>query len=303
MNKTSAINNPLVSVIIPCYNHAHYLPEAIDSLLKQTYQPLEIIVVDDGSTDNTAEVAAGYKEVKYIYKKNAGLSAARNTGIEKSTGELLVFLDADDWLYPEAVEINAGYLEQDKKAAFVSGAFNRVYVEDGIVEPKKRVVDSGHYLHLLQGNYIGVPAAVMYRRRVFSPGLLYDTTPPNSCADYDLYLRIAREFPVIHHTQMIAAYRIHSASMSANGAAMLHTVLKVLEKQKIVLRNPEEVAAYRNGLEVWKDYYCEEIYLKMRGGKIPPSFLMLTTLLKFRPKYFLKFFLVKPYHQLKAIVQ
>ena len=77
----------LVSVVIPCYNHAHYLDEAIRSVLAQTHARLEVIVVDDGSNDNTSEVVARYPGVEYVYQENAGLAAARNTGIRRSTGE------------------------------------------------------------------------------------------------------------------------------------------------------------------------------------------------------------------------
>src|SRR5262249_26693584 len=100
MNKEQA---PLVSIIIPCYNQAHYLSDAIDSVRKQTYSHAEIIVVDDGSTDNTSNVAALYKDVKYIKQRNQGLSAARNSGLQQSKGHVLVFLDADDRLLPNAV--------------------------------------------------------------------------------------------------------------------------------------------------------------------------------------------------------
>ena len=95
--------NPLVSVIIPCYNHAQFLPDAIRSVQQQTYSPVEIVVVNDGSTDDTETVAKQFDTVKHIYQTNRGLSAARNTGIEHSSGEFLVFLDADDWLYKDAV--------------------------------------------------------------------------------------------------------------------------------------------------------------------------------------------------------
>src|SRR5687767_1956410 len=88
---------PVVSVVVTCYNHGRFLADAIQSLIRQTYNKIEIIVVDDGSTDNTASVASSFPEVKYLHQPNAGLSAARNTGIHNSTGSFLVFLDADDW--------------------------------------------------------------------------------------------------------------------------------------------------------------------------------------------------------------
>src|SRR4051794_15933358 len=123
----SQINNyPLVSVIVPCFNHGNYLHKAIESVLKQTYRNIEIVVIDDGSTDNTRFVTDGYPGVVYIYQDNKGLPAARNSGIKNSKGDYLLFLDADDWLYPKGIESNVNYLLQHKKTAFISGGFDAV---------------------------------------------------------------------------------------------------------------------------------------------------------------------------------
>src|SRR5207247_11100212 len=100
----------LVSVIIPCYNQAHFLREAIQSALVQTYSQREIFIVDDGSTDNTAEVTAGFAGVRCIRQEKAGVSTARNTGLKESRGEYLVFLRADDRLRPEVLCIVVGCL-------------------------------------------------------------------------------------------------------------------------------------------------------------------------------------------------
>lgn len=111
----------LVSVIIPCYNYGRFLAEAIDSVLRQTHLATEIVVVDDGSVDDTRAVAASYPQVRYIYQENQGLSAARNTGIENSAGTYITFLDADDWLFPDALAINVQYLDQSHLTAFSAG--------------------------------------------------------------------------------------------------------------------------------------------------------------------------------------
>ena len=97
-------SSPLVSVIIPCYNQAHYLREAIASVRRQTYLHVETVVVDDGSQDDTAAVAHEYN-VRYVYQANSGVSTARNAGIGHVSGEFVIFLDADDRLLPRAVEI------------------------------------------------------------------------------------------------------------------------------------------------------------------------------------------------------
>src|SRR5688572_30244041 len=94
----------LVTVVIPCYNHGRYLGEAIDSVLRQTWAQVEIIVVDDGSTDDTAQVAGRYDRVRYVHQANSGLAAARNAGARAGSGGHFVFLDADDRLTPAAIE-------------------------------------------------------------------------------------------------------------------------------------------------------------------------------------------------------
>ena len=256
---------PLVSIIIPCYNHGRYLQQAIDSILHQTYENLEVIVVDDGSTDNTREVAMQNKEVKYVYQYNQGLSAARNKGISNATGEFLIFLDADDRLYNEACAINLSYLCQNPNIAFVSGSHDKLYVESGKVQPVEIRVTSRHYVHLLKSNFIGMHATVMYRKWVFDE-FLFDTKL-KACEDYDLYLRIARKYPVLHHTNRVAVYMLHESNMSNNIPLMLTTALKVLQRQKLHLHGIVETSAYAEGLRNWSLYYIEALVSKLQQEK------------------------------------
>lgn len=249
---------PLVSVIIPSYNHGAYLGEALESIRKQTYNPIETIVVDDGSTDNTKDVVEQYPEVKYVYTKNQGPSVARNTGIRHSKGEYLVFLDADDYLYKDAIAINLSFLQGNEQVAFVSGCHHKIYTESNWVQPVVNEVTSNHYLNLLRGNYIGMPSTVMYRRWVFGD-FLYDTTI-TPCEDYDLYLRITRKHPVMHHGHIVAAYRLHGANTSSNIYLMLTTAHRALRRQHKQLANAAEVKAYEEGLVFWEAYYLKELF-------------------------------------------
>ena len=117
----------LVSVVIPCHNHAKYLGEAIDSVCSQSYAYKEIIVVDDGSTEDIISICEKYpSQVKYVRVEKVGLAAARNIGVQHSTGSYLVFLDADDVLYSEALEINRYFFDYYKQVMMVSGGHNRV---------------------------------------------------------------------------------------------------------------------------------------------------------------------------------
>jgi glycosyltransferase involved in cell wall biosynthesis len=292
MNDLSVKSSSLVSIIIPCYNHGNYLADAIDSLYKQTYQYIEIIVVDDGSTDNTKEIAEKYADIKYVYQSNQGLSAARNTGIKHSKGDYLVFLDADDWLFPKALETNVSYLQKNEKAAFVSGAHQKINQDEVILEDDRVKVDKNHYQQLLQGNYIGMHATVLYQRWVFDDSFNFDVSL-KACEDYDLYLKISRKYPIIHHQELIAAYRIHNSNMSSDIPLMLNTVLMVLQRQKPFLYSEVEKQCFRNGLAVWKNYYCEKIYMLLR---LQPMNVILSKkeylkiLFKYKKIYFFELF-------------
>ena len=126
-----------VSVIIPCYKQAGFLSDAIESVLAQTHPYVEIIVVDDGSPDNTSDVALSYPGVRCIRQENQGLSAARNTGIRESTGDFLVFLDADDRLTPSASRRGLHYLRLVPQAVIAVGK-HRVISFEGLPIPYER---------------------------------------------------------------------------------------------------------------------------------------------------------------------
>jgi glycosyltransferase involved in cell wall biosynthesis len=255
--------SPLVSVIIPCYNHGQYLHESVGSARDQSYPNIEVLVVDDGSTDNTREVCQALG-VAFIHQSNQGLSAARNTGIEHSKGDYLVFLDADDWLYPGAIETNVSHLLHRPDLAFVSGWHDKVdQNKNRIKQDNQVVVNEKHFEHFLQGNYIGMHAAVMYARWIFDH-YKFDTSL-KACEDYDLYLNISRAHLVLNHDTKIAAYRIHRDNMSGNIPFMLEHVLKVLKSKEGLLKSEEEKNAYTNGIKIWKDYYADQFYQSLRN--------------------------------------
>jgi glycosyltransferase involved in cell wall biosynthesis len=249
--------NTVVSVIIPCYNHGQYLSQAIESVLNQTHKNTEIIVVNDGSTDDTANVCKNYPEIKYVRTNRLGLSGARNIGIGHSTGSFLVFLDADDYLYPEAFKTNLTYFFDNKEVAFISGAHDKVNNSGNLLptdKPIERRVEN--YLRLLQGNYIAMEATVMYRSELFY-SFFFDPQL-KACEDYDINLNITRHFPTVTHTEKIAAYRIHDYNMSANKTLMLNNVMSVLKRQKNNLRDQKEIEAYNNGIKSWQNYYSSQ---------------------------------------------
>lgn len=258
---TNPMVGDLISVIIPSYNHGRYLSDAIESVYAQSGVNVEVVVVDDGSTDDTAAVAHRYPLVNYVYQSNQGLSAARNTGIDNSRGNYLVFLDADDWLLEDGLSANLHYLVRDPALAFVSGTYQYVLEQTGRIINIIRKVEDKHYQQLLVCNYIGMHGAVMYRRWAFA-SRRFDTSLKAS-EDYDLFLRLARKYPVLHHTQMIAAYRIHGSNMSGNIPMMLECTLDVLKRQEPLLQNEDEMELFYKGIYYWKRWYCLELYKKL----------------------------------------
>src|SRR5215211_3597553 len=210
----------LVSVVIPCYNQAHFLGEAIESVLSQSYRNFEIVVVDDGSPDNTSEVASRYEQVRLIRQENRGLAGARNRGLAEAKGEYVVFLDSDDRLLPNHLEVGVRELEAQPECAFVYGHYRAIAADGSLLwKPYEPPVEPDSYLMLLQYCF-GTPAVVVFRRQAFEEVGSFDGSV-DAAADWDLYLRITRRFPLHHHGEVVAEYRQHGTSMNQKPALML----------------------------------------------------------------------------------
>jgi glycosyltransferase involved in cell wall biosynthesis len=243
----------LVWVIIPCYNHGHFLGEAIESSLRQS-EPHEVIVVDDGSTDGTAAVAARY-HVRYVYQRNSGLAAARNRGLRESSGAFLVFLDADDRLLPDALAAGVRELNAHPNCAFVFGSYRHIGLEGLPLQMSSVPDEPGSYKTLLHYNHVGCPATVMYKRNVFDSVGGFDASF-NPAEDYELYLRIARTFPIRRHPVCVAEYRKYASSMSSDASRMLRAILRVQRSQFRHVRLCEaDLQAMQQGMAGNQAYY------------------------------------------------
>ena len=250
---------PEVAVIIPCFNQGHYLGEAIESVLAQTVREVEIIVVDDGSTDNTGQVAAQYQDVQYLGQPNRGVSAARNLGIDHSIAPNLVFLDADDRLMPDAFETGLAALAEHPECGFVYGGFHRVSADGAVIATNRRKQESSNqYLLLLCRNFLSL-GSVMFRRSAIDKVGRFDSSVDAS-ADYDLYLRIARSHPVVCHQRIASERRIHDDQMVGNFALMLSTTLRVHRRhRRFAHSDPELLKAWSQGQLHYKEWYGEQL--------------------------------------------
>jgi len=203
--------NPKVSVVIPTYNSAQFIVETLESVFAQTYEDYEIIVVDDGSTDNTREVLKPYmSRIRYIYKENGGASSARNLGIKSAEGEYIAFLDSDDLWMPEKLEKQMEYFQTNPDCGLVYSDCIRID-SDGVYLPQSDVYSkvSGYiFLKLLEG-FVLPTSTVIAKVECFGIAGYFDENLER-CEDYDLWLRIARFFTVGYTEGPLVKYRVRS---------------------------------------------------------------------------------------------
>ena len=261
-----------VAVVITTYNHSAFLNDAIRSVIRQSVQADEIIVVDDGSTDNPGAIVSGYSHIRLIRQKNQGLSAARNTGLRAAVCDKIIFLDADDRFCQRAIEAGLECFVRHSEAGFVYGGFHYVDAGGDVTgEPICRDIGPDPHLTFLQGNQIGMHGTVMYDRKRLLDAGGFDATL-RRCEDYDVYLRMSRNYPVASHRMIVAEYRRHGTNMSSNSLEMLRSVQRVLARHRPPERSGPAAFAWRQGQANWRRYYFEEILSggEADEGRLPP---------------------------------
>ena len=261
--------NPTCSVIIPTYNRAHLVDRAIQSVLNQTYQNFEFIVVDDGSTDNTEEVVKKFQEkdkrIRYIkHERNKGASAARNTGIKAAKGEYIAFQDSDDEWLPEKLEKQMKVFETaPPEVGVIYTGFWRIENNKKIYIPYSWVAQKEGNIHkeLLKGSFIGLPT-VLIRKECFKKAGMFDKKLPR-LQDWELFIRISKhcKFKYINEALLISPYTI--GSISFNNESLIQALELILKKHS------EEFKKYKKILSV-QMYWLGSILCKsgkMKEGK------------------------------------
>jgi glycosyltransferase involved in cell wall biosynthesis len=253
-----------VSIVIPCFNHAHFLADAIASAVNQSWRDCQVVVVDDGSTDDSAEVARRFPSVTLVRQPNRGLAAARNAGLQASDGDIVIFLDADDRLWPDAARVAVAAFEANRDAAMVFGHC-RVIDATGVASPVTTVnVRACAYEDLLRDNSIWTPAMAAFKRTVLDVVGVFDEDN-SPAADYDLYLRISRLYPVVSHGATVVDYRQHDGNMSRDPVLMLEATLTVLRAQEPHVKGSHRrQSAYRDALANWRACYGERLVERFR---------------------------------------
>ncbi|QKT04324.1 glycosyltransferase family 2 protein [Ectothiorhodospiraceae bacterium 2226] len=216
----------LVSVVMPAYNAERFIRQAIDSVIGQDYQNLELLVVDDGSTDGTARVVADYvrrdPRVRLLRQANAGVAAARNAGIAHARGEYIAPLDADDLWFPDMLALQVRRLSAESERVGAAYAWS-VHVDEA-GRPTGGYNAGGEegdvYAALMVEFFIGNASATVFRRACFERCGGYDPTlrarRAEGCEDYDLHLRVARHFHFVRLPRLVVGYRQLTSSMSSS---------------------------------------------------------------------------------------
>lgn len=260
---------PLVSIVIPCFNSARYLAETIESALNQTHPRIEVIVVDDGSSDETSEIAHSYP-VQYIYQANRGISAARNTGFLQSQGNYVQFLDHDDRLLPQGVEAGVKILEANPDCAIAVGE-HKYIGPDGteIGYSHKHAAGIDHYQRLLSHNFIETPCSALHRRSGLElAGVFAENV--QGAEDYELYLRTARQSALITHDTAVAEYRLHNSNTSGNAEQMFEVSLRVLRMELPYLHgDPEKMRMHRQGVKFVQREFGRRLARELIGDRRP----------------------------------
>ncbi|MEW5976940.1 MAG: glycosyltransferase family 2 protein [Acidobacteriota bacterium] len=220
-----------VSVVIPNYNHTRFLRNAIRSVLDQTHHAFEIIVTDDGSTDNCREVVAAFADqVRYIWQDNRGLAEARNTGIRAAEGEWIALLDADDEWRPRFLERMVTLAQES--GASVAYCSAQAVDESGRELPQRfggAVLRPERIRHtLLRANFI-IPSTTLLRRSAIDEVGLFDQSL-RSCEDWDLWLRLLPKHMIVGTSECLVRYRLHGSSLSRNVLGMQQAVQAVVQK-------------------------------------------------------------------------
>lgn len=237
MNNTD--KTPRVTALVPCYNGEATLALALDSALSQTYDDFEVVVVNDGSTDRSGEIAHHYAavsggRVRVVDQPNAGLPAARNAAIEAGRGEFFALLDADDLWMPQHLERAVAALDARPEVGLVHGNVECIDGDgNSLGVDTSRTWRAGldaYRVLLLRHEHVCCPSAVFRRECVERVGAFDVAFTGLGCEDRDLWLRIAEHYELHYIDEVVVRYRIHAASMSRNRERMLRARLALIDK-------------------------------------------------------------------------
>lgn len=227
-------HQPRVSVVTTTYNRAVLLAESIESVVAQTLRDWELIVVDDGSTDQTRQVVARLAQdeprIRYVYQANRGVSHARASGSRLARGAYLAFLDDDDLFLPSKLACQAAFLDAHPKVALVYSYVDWIRLSTGAylqTSPSKSCPPVYSFLELVRGNVMAAHSVLVRARCVEAVGGFRDTRL--GCDDYDMWLRISRRYPMAFLPELVGFYRWHDTNMTYDRQLRYRDLLGIYE--------------------------------------------------------------------------
>lgn len=272
-----------VAVVITTRNYARFLADALDSVLAQSVPAAQVLVVDDGSTDDPAAVMRRYPAIPMFDSGGRGISAARNVGLAQVTARYVIFVDADDVLTPDAILAGLDCHEANPGAGFVYGGYMLVDAErKPLGDATITRIHPRAYQDLLRDNFVRMHAAVMYDRACLAACGGFDETIPR-CEDHDMYLRLARRFRVACHPAVAAEYRLHGANMSLAAAEMLAWQLGVLERHRPGPDDADALRAWEAGHRHWKRAFTNFAWSD-RGASGPEKWKQRVKMMRVAPR-------------------
>jgi glycosyltransferase involved in cell wall biosynthesis len=226
------MGSDFVSIIVPAYNAELYIKETIDSILAQTYCNYEIIVVDDGSTDNTPVIARQFGDsIRYIRQPNQGLSSARNTAIKNARAETIALIDSDDLWEPQFLERMIPFLNLHPEAAGVYCGFQYINSRSEVIgRPSLKIVppESFHAAMIIEGNWLA-PCAVVFRKQLLEDVGLFDESL-HAVEDWDMWIRLSERSPFVGLPEALVKYRRHDSNMTKDPERMVKAIGQLTEK-------------------------------------------------------------------------
>jgi glycosyltransferase involved in cell wall biosynthesis len=243
---------PLVSVVIPVFNASKWISETISSVLDQDYPNVEVVVIDDGSTDDSSDIINQYtNKVKYFYKSNGGQGSARNIGIQKSNGKYIAFIDADDLWAKNKLSIQVEILERTRLKWIYSDAiaFDNENKKDLFLFSQNNKQYSGDVLKpLFRSCFIPSPTPVVEKTVFSKVGMFNEHTTMRNREDWDMWLRIASLYSLAYVPKSLANYRVHSSSAtgSENRNDSLKGYINVIEAASA--REPKRLGSIKNSV-------------------------------------------------------
>ena len=285
---------PLVSVIIPTYKHRDYVLQTLDSVFAQTFTDYEVIVINDGSPDDTAEVLRPLAEagrIHYIEQVNAGQAAARNRGLAEAQGKYIAFLDDDDLWPKDKLQNQWQLLENNPEAVMVYGS-TRVFSSQSEYVYPDTLPPSGQALQsFLARNWIGSPGQTLIRANTLKDIGGFD---PNiwGCDDWELYIRLAQQGLILFDEKIVLHYRLHINNASKNVWKMYANACKVSRKHFALIKRPNTEVHWLMGTRFMRDHFYRQandvIEGDIQNGHWLKAFYALLVSIVIQPKSILK---------------